>query len=406
LKRQTMIVGVPIALILLLVIGGAVLAGTPQQIIVQDGTTATEPALTTTTKLTQTSIQPPVNLTPGKPFPLVRLAWFTNVPRDNDVFSVLEWFDLFIFHQSEVEGRDLMIGMGARGPILQYLLFESIHDPRSCTDEPNANQAAYLPGDFCRISEQHPNWFLLDSQGRRILVQDDDDDYYLMDPGNTDWQSFYIDRVRQTQADPNWDGVFLDNVPVTLAFREKSGSLPAAYPDDVSYQNAVQVFLKFLYEGFFQPENKLMFANLVSRRDDAVWATQLNYLDGVMHEGWAIDWPDGYRPLDVWEKHMTLAEQTQASGKTIILVSQGNNDDIDLQQFAFASYLLINNGNAFFRYANSDKYREVWLYEDYAVKLGSPLGPRYLDADTWRRDFTNGNVTVNPETHEVEINIK
>ena len=395
-----------VALIFLLVIGSAVLLGMPQQTHVQVETPATKSAFTSTINPTPTSIQPLVEMTPGEQFPLVRLAWFTNVPKEEVVFSVLEWFDLFIFHRSEVEGRDLMISLGARGPILQYLLFESIHDPGSCTKEPNANQAAYLPGDFCRISEQHPDWFLLDRQGQRILVQDDNDNYYLMDPGNPDWQSFYLERIRQTQADPNWDGVFLDNVPVTLAFREKSETLPATYQDDVSYQKAVQGFLKYLYEGFFQPENKLMFANLISRRDDSVWVTQLNYLDGAMHEGWAIDWPDGYRSPDEWEKHLALAEQTQAKGKTIVLVSQGNRDDVELQRFAFASYLLINNGNAFFRYANSDKYREVWLYEDYAVKLGTPLGPRYLDADTWQRDFTNGHVSVNPKTHQVEINIQ
>ncbi|HEU0297758.1 MAG TPA: hypothetical protein VFR47_33760 [Anaerolineales bacterium] len=73
---------------------------------------------------------------------------------DDDMFRVLEWFDLFIFHRNEEEGRALMITMGAREPILQYLMFESIHDPGSCTDEPNANQAAYLPSDFCLISEQ------------------------------------------------------------------------------------------------------------------------------------------------------------------------------------------------------------------------------------------------------------
>jgi hypothetical protein len=93
-------------------------------------------------------------------------------------------------------------------------------------------------------------------------------------------------------------------------------------------------------------------------------------------------------------------------GKSIILVSQGTRDDTTLQRFAFASYLLINQGNAFFRYANSSKYREVWLYEDYGIDLGVPLGARYLDGQVWRRVFSNGTVMVNPETHEVEINVK
>ena len=92
-------------------------------------------------------------------------------------------------------------------------------------------------------------------------------------------------------------------------------------------------------------------------------------------------------------------------GKDIILVSQGTKDDLELQEFAFASYLLVNQGRAIFRYANSNKYREVWVYENYNVPLGAPLGPRYKDGDAWRRDFTNGTVMVNPDTHKSEIQI-
>jgi hypothetical protein len=405
-KRNSTIGIALIGLVILFMIASTLLEQMHQQTNVQVESIATKPAFTPKIQLTQTPTAPPADTTPEKQFPLIRLAWFTNVPRKDDILNVLQWFDLFIFHRNEEERRDLMISMGARGPILQYLLFEAIHDPGSCTDKPNANQVAYLPGDFCTISGQHPDWFLLDKQGQRILIEDDDDTFYLMDPGNPNWRSFFLDRIIQIQEDPNWNGIFLDNVPVTLAFQEQSGYLPAAYPDDASYQTAVQGFLKYLDESYFRPKNKLLFANLVSRRDDAAWVTQLNYLDGVMHEGWAIDWPDGYRSPEAWEKQMALAEQTQDMGKTIILVSQGNRDDTTLQRFAFASYLLINHGSAFFRYANSDKYRNVWLYDDYALNLGTPLGPRYPDGETWRRDFTNGTVSVNPETHEVEINIK
>ncbi|MGZ9164170.1 MAG: putative glycoside hydrolase [Anaerolineales bacterium] len=385
-------------LIIVLVMGLVLLVDKNQQ--------QTEQTSTVTASLDLPTAPPTENAPYDKNFPLVRLAWFTNIPREEDMFRVVEWFDLYIFHQGNEKDRDLMVALGARGTILQYILFESIEAPDSCTAKPKLNQAAYLPGDYCNISEQHPDWFLLDTEGQRILVQDGDTNLYLMDPGNSGWRSFFLDRIKEIQAEPNWDGVFLDNVPVTLAFREQSGHLPAAYPDDTSYQAAVQGFLKYLYENYFQANKKLAFANLVSRKDDADWVSQLNYLDGAMHEGWAIDWPDGYRPVDIWEKQMVLAEQTQEMGKTIVMVSQGNQDDKALQNFAFASYLLINHGSAFFRYANSDDYADVWLYENYAYDLGEPMGARYQDGQAWKRDFTRGNVFVNPETHQVEINIK
>ncbi|MCI0551204.1 MAG: putative glycoside hydrolase family 15 protein, partial [Anaerolineae bacterium] len=337
----------------------------------------------------------------------VRLAWFTSLPKSSDdIFKIAQWFDLYILIQGDEDNRDMIINLGAEGPILQYLNFDAIQDPGSCGEDPKINQVADLPGDFCQISDQHSDWFLLDLNGQRIVLQDGNSSWYLMDPGSSGWRSFYLERVKKFQADPGWDGVFLDNVPVTLAFREADGTLPAAYPNDIRYQAAMQEFLKFLYEEYFQPNRKLLFANLVSRKNDTDWVNHINYLDGAMHEGWAIDWPDGYRSAETWEKHMKLAEQTQQLGKYIILVSQGTQQDTTLQRFAFASYMLINQGRAAFRYANSDDYNEIWFYDNYAINLGDALGNRYQVGSAWKRDFSNGSVLVNPETHEVEIIIK
>ncbi len=87
----------------------------------------------------------------------------------------------------------------------------------------------------------------------------------------------------------------------------------------------------------------------------------------------------------------------------MILVSRGNQSNTDLQQFAFASYLLIANGNAVFRYTDPDSYGEPWIYSDYQVDLGNPLGNRYRSNLSWRRDFARGYVIVNPWTHSAQI---
>lgn len=336
----------------------------------------------------------------------IRLAWYYNKPRtDEDMLQIINWYDFFILIKGDEKSRDQMLSLGARKPILQYLDFESIQDPGSCDEWPQENQVADQPGDFCRISQEHPDWFLLDKNGERMLVTEGDNEWYLMDPGSIGWREFFMERVRQNMTDPNWDGVFLDNVEVTFAFFEEDERLPAQYPNEAAYQQAWQSFLEYLHTGYFQPNGKLLFANLVARKDDANWTNYITHLDGVMHEGWAIDKPDRFRSPETWEQHMQLAEKTQEMGKDIILVSQGTKDDLELQQFAFASYLLVNQENAIFRYANSSMYREIWVYDNYNVPIGYPLGPRYQDGDAWRRDFSNGTVMVNPESHESEIRI-
>jgi hypothetical protein len=100
---------------------------------------------------------------------------------------------------------------------------------------------------------------------------------------------------------------------------------------------------------------------------------------------------------------MSLAEKTQNQGKHIILVAPGTEADTNRQNFAFASYLLISNGKAAFRYSNETSYRQVWLYNNYRVDLGTPLGARYQSGSSWRRDFTQGYVIVDPVNHTATI---
>lgn len=334
-----------------------------------------------------------------------KLAWFYKPPLDdNELFLLAREFDFFILTRGDEAERDQLLALGAPRPILQYLRFDAIHALENCEARPRRNQVAYLAGDYCRISRDHPDWFLLNRAGARIFQFFEDQAYVMMDPGSAGWREFFLERVRDSQSDPNWGGVFLDNLEVTFAFRESAGEFPLAYPDEKNYLAASQGMLEFLQREYFQPNQKLLFANIAARKDDADWMSYIAHLDGAMHEGWAVDWPDRYRSADKWEKQMVLAEETQAAGKFILLVSQGTQADVDLQRFAYASYLLVNNGRAAFRFGNSGHYRDAWFYSNYYIELGQPLGPRYRDGDAWRRDFVNGSVLVNPETHEASIN--
>ena len=42
---------------------------------------------------------------------------------------------------------------------------------------------------------------------------------------------------------------------------------------------------------------------------------------------------------------------------------------------------------------------------NYDIDLGQPNGNRYKRGDTWRRDFANGYVEVNPKTHQAVIEL-
>ncbi len=331
--------------------------------------------------------------------PVTQIVWFYKPPENGDLETVAQNFDVFILtHKDEAE-RDQLRDLGVTAPMLQYLRFDAIMDPGDCNATPWGNQVAYQPGDFCAISTQHPDWFLLDSGGNRII---DGENFVYMDPGNLEWQAYFLQRTAAMQESFGWDGVFLDNVEASLEKHSRAGGTQT-YASDAKFQSAVLNFLKYLYNGYFQVNNRPLYANIISLKDPDTWFEYLNALDGAMVEAWAVDWKDGYRWPDRWEEHLQIAEQTQAMGKHAILIAQGEQNNPIRQQFAYASYLLITEGNASFRYSLANNHGKIWLYPNYQYDLGNPLGPRYPEGKTWRRDFENGAVIVDPQQNTSQI---
>lgn len=359
--------------------------------------------------LTITSITPTVmpNLSEAAPpppqtaiAPAARLAWFSKPPEDS-LRLLAENFDFIILTHKDESVREQLRTLGRNGPMLAYLTLIEIRDPGSCTEIPYGNQAANRPGDFCRISTEHADWFLLDQFGRPISKNG----IYLMDPGHPGYRAFWLERARQLIEQDGWDGIFIDNVDTSLErLLTQYLAIPNAY-DEAGYQQSIEGFLADVYRGYFQPANKPLFANLVGLQDENIWFRYLQHLDGALLEDFAVDWHAGYRSPAAWEGQLALIEQTLSQEKAIVLVAQGTRANLPRQEFSFASYLLIANEQTYFRYANADQYEQIWLYPNYSLPLGEPLGARYRQGALWRRDFSNGYVLVDPDQHQAAIHI-
>ena len=125
-----------------------------------------------------------------------------------------------------------------------------------------------------------------------------------------------------------------------------------------------------------------------------------------MLEYFATGWPnEGGLSPEEWEQQMKMAIEGQALGKTVILVSQGSQYDQQREEFALGSYLLVNNGSAFFRYTNLNNYEENWSYANQKFDLGIPLGARFQVGQSWRRNFAKGFVTVDPIARTASITL-
>jgi len=348
------------------------------------------------------TLPPSVEINPDQyPFQKIRLAWFYKPPEDNLLPVLAQQFDLFVLtHKDEAE-RDKLRSLGVKSPIYLYLQLLEIRDPGSCSESPQGNQVAYQVGDFCQISEQYPDWFLLDQSGKRIT----DNKSFYMDPGNAEYRAFWLQRARALEEQYQWDGLFIDNLEASLSKIMEKGVIPAKYPTDASYQAAIEGFLQYLQQNYFAPRKHPVLANIISIKDRNVWLQFQQYLDGAMIESFAVDWSNAYRPSADWEAQLNAIDQALLQGKMLILVAQAEQPDANREQFALASYLLVANDNTYFRYADSGGYQKVLLFDNYSLNLGKALGPRYKKGSVWQRDFANGHVVVNPKQHSAEITL-
>lgn len=333
-------------------------------------------SLPTSTPVAAIEPSPLPTLAPEK---LVQFAWFYKAPTNVDLETLVANYDTFILTHKDEEIRDTLRAYGVDAPILQYMRFDAINDPDSCKATPRGNQAAYLEGDFCFISHNHADWFLLNNDNQRILTGLEDN-YYRMNIASEGWREFYVARANEMKEGFGWDGLFMDS---TISKTSTS-------------QNEIEDFFAYVrgrYDGW-------LFANLGGMPNE--YSDDYNdYLDGMMHEAWSLDWKGNYISAAEWNAHLKHAEAAQAAGKMLILVAQGDAADTQKLAFAFASYLLVANGRASFRYGGI--YRKAILIPH--VDLGQPLGPRYRTGEGWHRDFANGRVVVNPNTHLAAIEL-
>jgi len=330
-----------------------------------------------------------------------RIAWFYKPPGDGDIQTIADHFDTFILTKRDETVREALRDLG-KDPFLQYIRFDAIHDPckqilndigSTCQcDQPTfANNVGWQEGDICRLRDEHPDWFLRDQAGTPIIYED----YAYMDPGAEGWRNFWLERIREMQAE-GWDGVFLDNLDASQRRHTRQGVTLANYASDTEFRQAFQGFLMYIVSSYFEPAGRPVYANVTEFPDYEAVNDFTPYLDGMMNEAWAVGWNENWRSVEEWEADLQAAQELQAAGKHLILVSQGMPNNLQRQSFAYGSYLLIANDHASFRYAHSSIYNTTSLYPNYQINLGQPLGERYPVGRGWQRDFSHGQVFVDP----------
>lgn len=364
----------------------------------------------------------PASSAPADPV-RVQEAYFYKPPKDGTTAEALAArADLIILTRTDEPFRDAVRRAGYAGVILQYMLAAEVSGPvdavradAPCNSEhrPWRNQAAFRVGEFCNLIHPNDDWFLHNEKGERLYTNwpGHTGYFYHMNPASPGWRAFLVARLRQAlegdDQEPalGYDGVFLDNVALTLwkLRRQVSNSDGAVreFGSDEAYRTAWVALLTDVSNAL-RPARPV-WANLIAESaPGSGWDEYLPYLDGVMVEAFATGWLGSVAPSE-WERGLVQAEEVLRHEKGYLAVVQAK--DQTLLPFALASYLLITDGRrAFFRYAERGDYAIFPHYPLLDTSLGAPKGPRYRQNDgTWRRDFARGYVIADPVTQQAQI---
>jgi hypothetical protein len=247
----------------------------------------------------------------------------------------------------------------------------------------------------------HESWFYHWPETSDTRVLNCDWGWYVTNPDDPDWRSYWSAEVlRQLKANTD-DGLFADSFSVPNYLGPESYN-PALPEIDAAFENQwatrIENFIDFLQQGELAPYHFIPnVGSWVTTRDP----TDYSNVDGVMIEGFA-EWGYGsYYDLYDWQLQMNRILGLVILDRALLAQQYVNPDDLQERMFVLGSYLLIKGNHT---YLNLDLGMDPEWFPEYEIPIGYPndVTPINIDVlwDTswsvYTRSFSNGMVLVNP----------
>lgn len=241
--------------------------------------------------------------------------------------------------------------------------------------------------------------------------------------GKESFQQRWLERVLEKfENEPDWDGVFVDNVMI-----QQPGGWPAELPSQAAWTNAMADFIAYVGPGV-QAEGKIFGCNTTyfisgdGASDTGVgiqgwWETIAPYVTFLLMEhplqkaypetdflklqgaGYPFSW-DGYQAL------VGLAQDAGCIGVLNVNLNgnQGNVLDSDHVRYVRASALLDWDGTGMCFSIDFGGSSSPWA-GPVATDLGQPIGARGETSGLHWRHFDNGYAIVNPTGSQITATI-
>ncbi|MGH2969784.1 MAG: putative glycoside hydrolase, partial [Solirubrobacteraceae bacterium] len=295
-----------------------------------------------------------------------------------------------ILHEWE---RDRMLALKAADPRVTVLMYKNLGFMMERDQWGNASTGVSM-----QEAEQRPEWYLLDTDGRRFTSWSYDY-IYAADVGSASYQRRWADNVIAKLQAQGWDGVFMDDTNPTMRHHYTVGDV-AKYPSDALYGAATGAAVAYIGDRV-RGAGKLIVPNFGSWRDyRGVVDGWLDHVSGGMEEfftKWGNTADVGYLTGGDWDRNLGALEAAEAKRKYFLGVSHAPSGDAAAARYGWATTLLGAGGRAAF--ALHADYTNESRFPEYDYDIGEPTSARTRDAGgIHRRAFSNGLVLVNPTT--------
>ena len=422
-----------------------------------------EPTSAPTSSSTQSVISPITITTPTKHPVIYKVPKNPATQQELTPQEIAQKFSAVIFHRGFAPKALEYRRLGLQGPLMQYIIMEQLVGPpyrvffsrigrtQECTKEERewngarSNNVTMDKGAFCEIQDSiatgktfdhdlnlntppiqaTEDWFLhvrpfKSVESYRIVRDGGGGKAYYPNPGNKDWQEYFIARLlREMKGTPNhpksgMDGIYLDNLELSWnkvlrdmckpTLPENCQSQLEEYQSSEKYGDAVFEFIKRIHNALHTNDNNFpLWANMIEGapwNSNSEWDRFEPYLEGGFLEAFALDWGKGYFSPSTLENQLKQAQKWLENGNNYIAGAPGNCEKRNEQaRFALATYLLIAEGNkAYFSYSErSSLYDYLWEYPEYYYNFGNPIEPYQQVSENpkvLRRSFECGSVEV------------
>jgi len=285
-------------------------------------------------------------------------------------------------------------------PALKVLLYKDLSFMQTADGAGNAGA-----GVTTQEAEAHPEWYLLDTAGRRF-TSSTFDYLYAADVGSLSYQQKWADNALAMVRSGPWDGVFADDTNATLRYHHAVSDV-AQYPTDAAYQAATESALATIAPRF-AATGKLLVPNFGAWREyPDVVGDWLGRVGGGMDEMFVRTRStsgDGYLTGSEWQTQLDEVKRAAALGKEMLAISHGAATDAEAARYGYATVLL--GGQGLTSFALHDDYTTENWFPEYDLPIGTPIALEHEEAGgVHRRVFSNGLVLVNPTMTAVTVSL-